>query len=300
MLSITYNISQTLKDQLAKIDSLRREILLTTLSPQIAMALQWQATIAHLEGWATLANQPLTREHILSIVSHLQVKNSTPLSDKVLRYKNSLNYIQEHWQGQSKLVTFETIKELSEILGVNHGSKEEIEGLLNYLQSGQIHPSVQAALAHLSFYPSRLAYIVSYLFLAKAGYHLHGWLSLEDCWSQNKAIFLDVMQRTSTSTNSTAWIEFFCQGIITQMGAIKEDIAMQLSNPDQNITKDLNIRQKAILDLFITITSPLTNRQVQKEFGVSQITASRDLAKLSIAGLIAPHGAGRSTSYTKI
>ncbi len=44
----------------------------------------------------------------------------------------------------------------------------------------------------------------------------------------------------------------------------------------------------------------ITNKKVQKLFKVSQITASRDLAKLASVGLLFTHGKGRSVYYTKV
>jgi Fic family protein len=43
----------------------------------------------------------------------------------------------------------------------------------------------------------------------------------------------------------------------------------------------------------------ITNKMVQKHFKVSQITASRELAKLATLGLIISIGKGRSIYYTK-
>jgi Fic family protein len=247
-----------------------------------------------------LANQPLDKDSTIDIVSNFQAKNVSPMVAKVLNYKNALNYVREYWSANPAQVTFETVKELSDTLGVNYGSRQAIEPLLAYLQTGQIHPVIQAALAHLYFYPNRSAYLLSLLFLARAGYDLRGWLSLEDCWSQNRQSYLQVLQQSTTAANSTIWIEYFCQALIVQMTAIKTDLQNLSINISQRVTKSINGRQKDILALAEQADGPITNRQVQAAFNVSQITASRDLAKLSIVGLLAAHGSGRSTSYTKI
>ncbi|MCX6732604.1 MAG: hypothetical protein NTV98_03635 [Candidatus Roizmanbacteria bacterium] len=54
------------------------------------------------------------------------------------------------------------------------------------------------------------------------------------------------------------------------------------------------------MNLFSTPGAKVSNRMVQKKFKVSQITASRDLAKLADSGLIFAIGKGRSTYYTKV
>ncbi len=62
---------------------------------------------------------------------------------------------------------------------------------------------------------------------------------------------------------------------------------------------DLNERQKEIISLVDKPNSKISNKHVQKIFNVSQITASRDLAKLASLGLLFAISKGRSTFYTK-
>jgi predicted HTH transcriptional regulator len=62
----------------------------------------------------------------------------------------------------------------------------------------------------------------------------------------------------------------------------------------------LTDRQKEIVVMMDRPQSSVTNRQVQKEFGISQITASRDLARLTTLGILYPQGRGRSVHYTKL
>jgi predicted HTH transcriptional regulator len=68
------------------------------------------------------------------------------------------------------------------------------------------------------------------------------------------------------------------------------------SNPP---TYQLSLRQKQILSLAEPPNTLVSNKLVQDTFRISQITASRDLAKLASLGLLIPHGHGRSTSYSK-
>ena len=49
---------------------------------------------------------------------------------------------------------------------------------------------------------------------------------------------------------------------------------------------DLNERQKVILGILDQPGVSITNKTVQKRFKISQITASRDLSKLAILGLL--------------
>lgn len=300
MILNSFTLSPAIKTKLIKIDSLFKEILVFPLSPKIENELRNQAIISRLEGWAILANQSLTKKELTEMLGLYQAKNNSPLIAKVLGYKNAINYVRENWTGNYLPVTYQTIYELFNILDVSLLPQESVEPILAQLNVKELHPVVQAGLVHLAFYPSRSSYLLSLLYLSKAGYDLRGWLSLESCWSQNKDSYLKVIQDATTSTNSTQWLEYFCEAVILQMTKVKSDISELTSIPHQNVSKYINKRQEGIIEFIQQSPVPVTNRQIQAEFNISQVTASRDLAKLSIAGLIATHGSGRSTSYTKI
>ncbi len=295
-------MSPTLKDQLTKVENLRKKILLTPVSPRTDMLLRWHAALAHLTGWAALSNQPLTREAILDIIDSTHTKNTTPLSTKVLNYKRCLDYIYLNWPANPESATPATILELAQTLAVSHGSEKEIASLLAYLQAGEVNPIIQSAMAHLYFYPNRLSYLASLLFLAKYGYDLRGALSLEDYWSHDKERYLKVIQQATESATVTLWLEYFCQAIISQM----EKIYAFLSHPNSTVNSlpasfwHLTDRQKATVEQLNQPGLSITNKKIQYAFKVSQITASRDLAKLVSLGLIFPHGHGRSTYYTRV
>ena len=63
---------------------------------------------------------------------------------------------------------------------------------------------------------------------------------------------------------------------------------------------ELNERQKVIMTLLDDPQAIITNRTIQKIFHVSAITSSRDLAKLTMLGLLIQQGKGRSVRYTRI
>ena len=300
MFTISYNISASLKSKLAKIDNLYQTILLIPTSPGTESQLRRLSTLAHIEGWANLANQPLSKNHVEDILTKFQAKNSSDLVTKVLAYKNALNYVYQHWSANPSPVDFNAISQLAQILRVQTGSQEGIESLLAYLQNGPMHPVIQSAIIQLVFYPSRLAHLASLLFLARFGYHLRGYLNLEDYWYQNKSDYLQFIQKASKSQNASIWLDFFAQAIIIQMSAVQEYLISPPSPSHQYALKKLAGRQKTILTYLEKPGSTIANKQVQALFGISQVTASRDLAALSISGLLAPHGSGRSTSYTKL
>jgi Fic family protein len=94
------------------------------------------------------------------------------------------------------------------------------------------------------------------------------------------------------------WLLFFAQSMHTHLGYVLK----KLHTPQRAIHTNHTIltqRQRTILHLLDNPEAIITNKTVQTHCRVSQITASRDLGKLASLLLIAPHGKGRSVSYTR-
>jgi len=103
-----------------------------------------------------------------------------------------------------------------------------------------------------------------------------------------------------TSRNLTIFLEYYANGISERLAEVEKDVAgirLHLNIPARDF--EINDRQREMLVLFEQPDMSLTNRKVQKLFKVSQITASRDLARMAALGLIFAHGKGRSVYYTK-
>lgn len=303
MLIISYNLSVTLKERLSKIEALRKKILLVSVSPHTDIILRWQTMLGHLSGWAILSNQPLTRQHIQTMITSTHTHATSSLHAKVLGYKKALDHVAHEWTANPELVTLKTITALARILSVSHGSDKEIGSLITYLQAKDLNPIIQAAMAHLYFYPNRLCYLVSYLFLAKNGYDLHHWLNLEEYWSSNKEKYLKTLQETTKSATITQWLEYYSQAMIDQMEQVSTFLTAPPTSTIPSIPRSfwhLTDRQRTIIGILAEPGLTITNKDVQQRFKVSQVTASRELTKLSALGLIFPHASGRSTYYSKL
>lgn len=303
MIIFSYNLSPTLTSALKQIEKLRADILTTPIPPHLQHQLTWTATLTHLTGWATLSNQPLTPATLEKIL--LGPGANRPNSDfekKALDYRTALNHIWWSWTANPKDLATSDLQHLARILGVSFKRADEVTSLLAYIQNGQVHPVIQSAIAHAYFYPSRLAYLSSLLILYKHGFGLNRLLTLEDYWAAAKAEYLKILQSATHLGQITLWLEYYSQGMVTQMQAVKKSLSSGSASAVANRPADfweLSPRQQAILTLLDPPTSKVTNRQVQTQFHISQITASRDLAKLTALNLLIPHGSGRSTSYTK-
>ncbi len=101
--------------------------------------------------------------------------------------------------------------------------------------------------------------------------------------------------------NATAWLEFVVEAATHQLTKLLKYISSkEYEFPTDNSLVELNERQKSVLATLTEPGSKISNREIQKHFKVSPITAARDLAKLTQFGFVVPLGRGRSTYYTKI
>lgn len=303
MLILSYNLSETLTSQLKQIDKLRERLLLAPLSPYMESSISWLTTLSHLEGWASLSNQPLTKDTLESLLKGPGANRTVPSNfvQKALNYRSALSHVWQEWTANPKAIKSEDIRTLARILDVTFVHENEIESLLGYIQTGSVHPAVQAAITHLYFYPNRLCYLTSQLVLNKYGYDFKRLVSLEDYWAQNKDRYLEVLKQASTQGNITLWLEYYCQAMINQLEKTYKLISQPV--PSNHILLSLSVlnsRQKTILSLIDQPGSSITNRQIQANLQISQITASRDLARLTKLNLVIPQGRGRSVSYSKL
>lgn len=303
MINFSYNLSSNLKQNLSKIESLRQKILLTPLSPKLEIRLRWKAMLNRIY-WAMVFSKG--RSLNKSQVVKLLTKEANPQNKEeyeVLKYKNALDYIRENWLVSKKLVTPKDVLTLHELAcyGRFRSSQEVLKQLLDYLQKSPEHPVVQAAVAYIQIINispfnlgnTQVASLLALLFLYKTGYDFRGLVVLEECWHPDLIIYRG---------NLTPLLENFSSVLANQL---EKTANFDLNTADldvglSNSFWELNDRQKAILNYLEQPNLSITNKKVQNLFKVSQITASRDLAKLTNLGLLFVHGKGRSVFYTKV
>jgi Fic family protein len=194
-----------------------------------------------------------------------------------------------------------------------NGIEKNLHELLKYLDAKQEHPAIQSAIIHMQLLvrPPDLtpewednglfARMAAYLFLAKYGYDIRGYMYPERVWLAVPATYFHLQEEYRKSGNLTMWLEYIAESLVNNLTAIARDIETSASHIEYPPSFwDINDRQKEILTSLDNPGMKVTNRMVQKKYRLSQITASRDLTKLSSLGLLYPHGKGRSVYYTKI
>lgn len=312
MLNISYNISPKLKEYLTKIEIIRKQILLTPISPKSELKLRWEATFNRIYAALKLSGNPLKKQEMLKLLSEIMHKKLSDEQKEVLGYKKALDEISRNWPGSDNLVQAKDLVELHKLIGSGR-LRVPLAGLqhvLDYLQARLENPIIQAAIVNIEMEKMQLfvesnkliAHLASLIFLYKFGYDFRGFLTYETEWLEDNNNFKENYERAFNSTNLTLWLEYFASCILKQM----ELVVQSLSKPRSQILDiretfwELNERQKSILSFLDSPQATISNRQIQKSFKTSQITASRDLAKLTNLGFLFSHGKGRSVYYTKI
>ena len=299
MINLSYNLSPTLKSFLDKIELLRQKILLTALSPKTELRLRWEATVNRVYWSMMSIGKPLNKARIIKLLANPPKTGSPSEEYQAIKYKKALDYIKINFLVSHEHITPKTILTLHSIAcyGNFRSSLAQLKQLLDYLQSSPEHPVVQSGVAYieiLNISPfteenRQIASLLALIFLYKAGYDFRGLLVLEEYLHKNTC---------SYTQNLTPYLESFASTMIAQL----EKTAYSNITPDSLPASfwELNDRQKSILNFLENPDATITNKKVQNLFNISQITASRDLARLANLGLLFLHGKGRSVFYTRV
>lgn len=311
MAVLAYNYSISIKDSLQKIELLRRQILLTPLSPKTELRLRWEAMLNRIYWSLSLAGNELNKTQIIKLLTVQSKKRPNSQEQEVIKYKRALDWISQEWLVSYQPITPKIVIILHELAcsGRLQKSEQDLKQFLDYLQISKEDPVIQAGIAQaqiITLSPfaegnGRTARLLALLFLYKAGYDFRGFLCLEEYWRRDLKGLTATTTSIAQTGNLTGWLEYFTNTALHQLEKAVQDLtstSFQVELP--SVFWRLNDRQKAILSLLEQPNSTITNKKVQKLFKVSQITASRNLVKLVSLGLLFTHGKGRSVNYTKV
>lgn len=318
MINFSYTLSPLLQENIQKIEMLRVQIALAPLSPKTELRLRFEAMVSRIYWSLSLAGNPLTRTDIENLLVKTfplfslsnKIDRLTPYARSVIRYKKAHDLITHEWLVTPQPVRLKDILDLASIIETNKMRNEQVDlaHILDYLHKSNDHPVVQAAIIQMQLLclrpfmdgNGRLARLMALLYLYKNGYDFRGMLVIEEYWRKDLSS-LDVLKETVLTSNSlNLWLEYFAQGMTTQLEKSVQKINSLSFQIERNAHWQLTDRQRMLVNVLEFPHATITNKKVQKHFKVSQITASRDLAKLSMLGLIVPHGKGRSVYYTRV
>jgi len=317
MINLSYHISQVIEDNIKDIEILRSKILITPIKPKDELKLKWEANINKAYWGLTLADNPLNKAHIVKLLSKPLPKRIKDSEKEVIDYMKTLNFIRDFWTASKFTVDANNILEIYDkscksVFGSTSTyfkSKEiDVTKILEFIGSGKEHPVIKAGLIQIEISKlspfenatGRVARLLSHLILSKYGYDLRGLLVIEDYYREDIVSFKEAGKSIEKYKNATKWLEYFTLGIKKGMEKVLKSVESINFEPAKVATWKLTDRQKKIMEKLENPNIQITNRDVQKMFTVSQITASRDLSKMVNLGILLPHGKGRSVTYTKI
>lgn len=249
---------------------------------------------------------------MVKLISRQGKKNLKKYEREVIKYKNAVDYIRDNWLVSQNTVTPKTILTLYDL--ACYGSLKipisNLQDLLSYIQARPLeNPIIQAGVASIELMKmrpftngnGRIARLITLLFLYKYGYDFQGLLVLEKYWAENLDTLNENFQTATRASSITLWLEYFAKCVEESLQTILKSIKESpIDLPELPASFwELNDRQKLILSALEEPGIKITNKKAQKLFKISQITASRDLAKLKTLGLLRTFGKGRSIYYIK-
>jgi len=311
MKNYSYTKTPELNGQLTRIEELRKELLLKPLSPKIELKLQWQSLIKMIHFSLAITGNIIPEDHIQKFISPEGKKQLTSKEKEVVTYKQGLDYLYHNWLVNDEQITSKSIITLYQTVfeGSLRASESEMNNSLRYIQINPEHPVIQAALAQLmifDLYPfsqnnELFSHLVFLMFLYKNGYDFRRMVVIEELFFKDLATFKNLIAKMRRQANVTGWLEYITTNCVAQLTNVLKTIAIEKQSPSPvSYNLQLNDRQQQITNFLSQPGTKINNALVQKMFKVSQITASRDLAKLTSLGLVFPLGKGRSTYYTKV
>lgn len=306
-----YTVTPELKEHIERIKAIHSSITLFLLTPHDELKAQWEDSIRRLTH-CLLAEGVHTNTHsVITILKPTKIKKKTDEEKLVYGYKNGFDYAKREWYASDKRITTDTLHTIIQFFKPPTLSiqTKELDHILNFVQIKSEHPIVQASLAHalVEIYQpftnanTHLSTILPYLFLYKHGYYFRSMLDIEEYRIEHKPRYDDCIDTMKETNNLSGIIEFYTNAILEQAQRLEKKLQEKKFDTTQsNSFFQLTDRQKQILSYFDEPGVRLTNRKVQALFDVSQITASRDLARLAELNLLFSSGKGRSVFYTKI
>lgn len=323
-----YNISPKIRVAIDNIKSLREKILLQPLSHHDERQLRWNSKISKIHWSLAIAGGNLTRPEIAKILvrkdrvvlGKIKPEDNTlgVYEQEVINYNNALEYIDYNWFVSNEKVEPKTIlllyKLSSEPKLRSTPSKfrsvwEDVSYLLDYLQSGSEEAIIQAGIAQIQLrlispfdnYNGKITRLLSNLILYKHGLDFRGILVMDEYFRRDIVDYRNSVNSVRELRNLTHWLEYYTEGMRVQLTKSLDLIRSPIASLGVPAGFwQLNERQKAILTVLENPEETITNRGVQERFKVSQITASRDLTKLTKMGSLLTRGKGRSVFYMRV
>lgn len=314
MINFSYSPTPTLQAGLQTFQLLWKDLMLAPLPTKNARRFRWDAMLTRLDMIRAFLGLPLSKRDLTHLLAHPAAHRLSPQLQVLLTYRSTWWSLWQELSYTDHLPSITAVSEFLDPIGkslrqAGYKMQRESSSLrqtIAYLSAAREHPLIAAAVAYAMLLPPSFSqtipellfvYPVSYLYLFVGNYETRGLVTLEDIWDPREKSASERLSQGRVSGNYTPWLEYAVQQVNTGLEKRKGEIAAPPRTEVHASFWQLNDRQKNIILSLEQPTATITNHDVQRRFKVSQITASRDLAKLVSLGLLLSRGKGRSTSY---
>jgi Fic family protein len=170
----------------------------------------------------------------------------------------------------------------------------------------QIHPVLVAGIAQFQLvhiHPfvdgnGRTSHLLSTLCLYRSGCDFKRLFTLSEFYDRDRAAFYRAIQGVREhDMDLTGWIEFFVQGLATQMGEVKQRGEIVIRRDVLVRMHGLNERQAVVLEALLEGVPLRIEDALALVPGVTRRTLQRDLRGLVEARIVRGEGAARATRY---
>lgn len=304
----SYTRTPYLIENLSRLEHFRKEIQALIIPRHRELKLRWEALSLRTFYAFSLYDLSLQKQKLINRLSSTPPFSAHAKSDAYTRYRDALQMIQHSWYATGRQLNYDDFKELYNSIwsGVFPPKRDDFLNAALFLEERETSPVIAALFMFLFMYKHGdqlnamlpFSHLTLYMLLSRAGIDFRGLVVFEDYLHSERAYFKTQLLRSIELQNATAWLEYAAFGF----SQVAENFFNSFSLDRGIDTKKdtffmLSERQKKILMLLEEPQSSISNKKVQQICRVSQVTASRELAKLVELGLIYPQGSGRSTVY---
>jgi len=181
---------------------------------------------------------------------------------------------------------------------------QELVGWLR--EESGIHPVLVAGIAQFQLvhiHPfvdgnGRTSRLLSTLCLYRSGYNFKRLFTISEFYDRDRSRFYRALQSVREhEMDLTGWLEFFVEGLATQLAEVKERGEIAIRSDVIAKTHRLNERQETVIRLLLEAGAVDTRALEILLPGVSRRTLQRDLATLEARGLVKRQGETNNLIY---
>lgn len=311
-----YTQSPHIQTALESCSFLRTTILTTPLPPTVELRMRFDGDIDRIYWAAMMEHMAQTREHITKLCLTDDGRKQTHADDLLLSFRRMIALVAHQWLANPDPVSNRDIFKIhSAVAHMDPTAPQsfpkslmgELEKALPYIdQTSSDHPILAAGLAFLTFrtdtrFSPWTARIISYLYLFRGGWDVRGMIVPDATLRTNLRAYETALEESLNRGNATPFLDLYTQAVRDNLAAIVTRMKEKtLANPLPPSTGVLTPRERDILLYLSNPDASITNTIVRKKYGVSQITASRDLSRLLSLGFVVARGKGRSVRYSRM